>query len=133
MNLNSEILVSTVTASKRRLGSGSHTRRAVRVVLWKCHLGLEESTIVNRVRVDDDEGDMPGEDVLVNELEATILVSQSHSAIARERHTSMLVQGSLERALNSDIRILSAMMCDDVEGLSVSVMPDCGEDGRRAS
>lgn len=70
---------------------------------------------------------MPGEDVLVNELEATILVSQSHSAISQKRNTSMLVQGSLERALNSDIRILSAMMCDDVEGLSVSVMPDCGE------
>lgn len=50
-----------------------------------------------------------------------MLVPQSHTTIAQERHTSMLVQGSLERALNSDIRILSAMMCDDVEGYRYQV------------
>lgn len=44
-------------------------------------------------------------------------VSQSHTAIAQEPRTSTLVQDSLERALNSFIRTLSAMMYDDVEGL----------------
>lgn len=34
----------------------------------ECHLGLEEGAIVDRVGVDDHEGDMPLEDVLVDEL-----------------------------------------------------------------
>lgn len=93
-----------------------HTRRAVRVVLWECHLGLEVGTIVDRVRIDDDESDMPGEDVLVDELNVTMSVSQLHTTIAQGTRTSMLVQHSLERALNSFIRTLSAMMYD-VEGL----------------
>ena len=45
-----------------------HTRRTVRVVARECHLGLEEGAIVDRVCVDDHEGDMQFKDVLVEEL-----------------------------------------------------------------
>ena len=76
----------------------------------KCHLGLEEGAIVDRVGVDDHEGDMPLEDVLVDELSVRGQYRSRHDTMAQGRHTSMLVQGSLERALNSDIRIFSAMM-----------------------
>jgi hypothetical protein len=41
------------------------------------HLGLEEGAIVDRVRVDDHEGDMPLEDVLVDELNVQGSVSQA--------------------------------------------------------
>ena len=70
--MNSAILVST---AMKGVVVRPHTRRAVRVVARECHLGLEESAIVDRVRVDDHEGDMPFEDVLVDELDVRELAS----------------------------------------------------------
>lgn len=45
------------------------TRGAVWVVARECHFSLEEGAIVDRVRVDDHEGDMPFKDVLIDELD----------------------------------------------------------------
>jgi hypothetical protein len=108
LNLKSAILLALRPYKEAR--ARPHTRGAVWVVVREGHLGLEEGAIVDRVRVDDHEGDMPLEDVLVNELDVRGSVSQATHHYRKERHTSMLVQGSLERALNSDIRIFSAMM-----------------------
>lgn len=43
----------------------------------ECHLGLEEGAIVDRVRVDDHEGDMPLEDVLVDELSRVSIATRT--------------------------------------------------------
>jgi hypothetical protein len=110
VNLNSAILLVLWWYGKAR--AGPHTWRAVWVVVRECHLGLEEGAIVDRVRVDDHEGDMPLKDVLVDELCVRGQYRKWHTTTVPEGHTSMLVQGSLERALNSDIRIFSAMMRD---------------------
>lgn len=73
MNLNSG---SWLALPKRAIGRARpHTGRAVRVVARECHLSLEEGAIVDRVRVDDHEGDMPFKDVLVDELDAGGLAS----------------------------------------------------------
>lgn len=40
----------------------------MRIVAGKCHLGLEVATVVHGLLVEDDEGDAPFEDVLVDEL-----------------------------------------------------------------
>jgi len=72
VNLNSAMLIST---AMMRVMTRSHTRRAVGVVARECHLGLEEGTIVDRVRVDDHEGDMPFKHVLVDELHIRGLAS----------------------------------------------------------
>lgn len=42
--------------------------RGIGVVLREIHLGLEIATIVEGIRVDDDEGDVPVEDVVLVEL-----------------------------------------------------------------
>lgn len=43
--------------------------RGVGVVLGEVHLGFEVATVVERVGVDDDEGDVPIEDVVLVELQ----------------------------------------------------------------
>lgn len=43
--------------------------RGVRVVGWKVHLGFEVATVIERIRVDDDEGDIPVEDIIIVELQ----------------------------------------------------------------
>ena len=43
--------------------------RGVGVVLGEVHLGFEIATVVERVGVDDDESDVPVEDVIVVELQ----------------------------------------------------------------
>ena len=44
------------------------TRRCIRIILWEVHLGLEIPAVVERVRVEDDESNVPIEDVIVMEL-----------------------------------------------------------------
>ena len=46
----------------------SRTGRAVGVISRERHLGFEVATVVHRVWVDDDKGDAPFEDVLVDKL-----------------------------------------------------------------
>ncbi len=43
--------------------------RVVRVVAWEVHLGFEVAAVIKGVRVDDDESDVPVEDVVVVELQ----------------------------------------------------------------
>ncbi len=43
--------------------------RVVRVVAWEVHLGFEVAAVVKGVRVDDDESDVPVEDVIIVELQ----------------------------------------------------------------
>ena len=45
-----------------------YTWGRVRVLLWKRHLSLEIPSIVERVWIDDDESDIPVEDVVVVKL-----------------------------------------------------------------
>ena len=44
------------------------TRRCIRVILWEVHLGLKISAVVERVRVEDDESNVPIKDIIVMEL-----------------------------------------------------------------
>lgn len=43
-------------------------RRGIRVVVGEAHLGFEVATVVEGIRVDDDEGDVPVEDVIIMKL-----------------------------------------------------------------
>ena len=44
-------------------------RRSVGIIVGKVHLGFEVTTVVERIRVDDDESDVPVEDVIIVELQ----------------------------------------------------------------
>lgn len=46
--------------------------RGVGVVVGEVHLGFEVAAVVERIGVDDDEGDVPVEDVVVVELERLV-------------------------------------------------------------
>lgn len=48
---------------------GGRTGRRVRVVAGKRHGRFEVATVVEGVRVEDDQPDIPGEDVIVFELD----------------------------------------------------------------
>ena len=47
--------------------------RGVGVVLGEVHLGFEVATVVERVGVDDDESDVPVEDVIIVELQGDLV------------------------------------------------------------
>jgi hypothetical protein len=48
------------------------TRWRVRIVLRKRHLGLEVTSVIKRVRVHDNKGNGPLEDVIVDELQTPV-------------------------------------------------------------
>ena len=43
--------------------------RVVRVVAWEVHLGFEVAAVIEGIGVDDDESDVPVEDVIIVELQ----------------------------------------------------------------
>ena len=47
--------------------------RSVWVILGEIHLGFEVATVVEGIRVDDDEGDVPVEDVIIVELQCGLV------------------------------------------------------------
>ena len=47
--------------------------RGVRIVLREVHLGFEVATVVEGIWVDDDESDVPIEDVIVVELQGELV------------------------------------------------------------
>ena len=53
---------------------GERTGGGEGIVLGEGHLGLEVATIVERVGIQNDQGDRPFEDIVVNELLAGQLV-----------------------------------------------------------
>lgn len=43
--------------------------RGVGIIVGEVHLGFQVATVIERIRVDDDESDVPVEDIIVAELE----------------------------------------------------------------
>lgn len=84
-----------------------HTWRRVRVVVRKGHPGFEISAMIEGVRVEDHERDIPSHDVFLIEL--CTISTVFHIILAEPSLTSMLTHFSLERALYSFMRIRSAM------------------------
>lgn len=75
--------------------------RGVGVVLREVHLGFEVATVVERVWVDDDEGDVPVEDVIFVELSSKLEGVYGGVDMSGQRLTSTLTHFSCERALYS--------------------------------
>jgi hypothetical protein len=93
----------------------SDTWRAVRIVLGKCHLRSEIASIVERVGIQDDQGDAPLEDIVFDELGNACqheIKSAAGPVPKGEFPTSTFVQGSFDRALNSFISSRSADMVE---------------------
>lgn len=84
--------------------------RGIRVVGGELHVGEEVAAVVPGVGVDDDEGDLPVEDVVVFQLgcgQWNVLWLWTGESI---RLTSTWTHFSFERTLNSFMRIRSAIL-----------------------
>jgi hypothetical protein len=86
-----------------------HTWRGVRVVRRECHGGLEVTAIVQGVRVDHDQCDIPVEDVVIVQLCEACQSCRSVTLEESGMLTWTWTHFSLRRALNSFMRMRSAM------------------------